>query len=60
MSRIRAKYKQAIELFDEKTGDIVRVIRFHNSMESEKFFKDFNAMRYPGYSWRHIDKGKRR
>lgn len=60
MGRVGTKYKQVIELFDEKTGEVVRVIRFRNPIEFNEFLKDFNAMRYPGYNWRYIDKGKRR
>ncbi|UCF12938.1 MAG: hypothetical protein JSW06_01440 [Thermoplasmatales archaeon] len=60
MGRVGTKYKEAIELFDEKTGDVVRVIRFRNSIAFDKFLKDFKAMRYPGYGWRHIDKRKKK
>jgi hypothetical protein len=28
MGRVGTKYRELIELFDEKTGDTVRVIRF--------------------------------
>ena len=59
MGRVGTKYKQSIELFDEKTGDVVRVIRFRNSITFDEFLKDFRAMRYPGYGWRYIDKGKK-
>ena len=58
MSRVGTKYMERIELFDEKTGDVVRVIRFRNSKAFDSFLKDFKAMRYPGYSWRHKDKKK--
>ena len=60
MRRVGTKYKEAIELFDEKTGEIVRVIRFRKSKEFDKFLKDFNAMSYPGYGWRYKDKGKKK
>ena len=60
MGRIRTKYKQAIELFDEKTGDVVRVIRFRNLIAFDKFLEDFKAMRCPCYGWRYIDKVKRK
>ena len=60
MSRIGTKYKEAIELFDEKTGEAVRVIRFRRSIEFDEFLKKFKAMRYPGYSWRYKDKGKKK
>ena len=58
MRRVGTKYKEAIELFDEKTGEAVRVIRFRKSIEFDKFLKDFKAMRYPGYGWRYGDKSK--
>ena len=57
---LERKYKVVIELFDEKTGDVVRVIRFRNSIAFDEFLKDFKAMRYPGYGWRYRDKGKKR
>jgi len=60
MGRIGTKYKVTIELFDEKTGDVVRAIRFRSSIAFEEFLKDFRAMRYPGYSWRYVDKGKKK
>ena len=60
MRRIRTKYKESIELFDEKTGDVVRVIRFRNFIAFDNFLKDFKAMRYPCYGWRYIDKGKKK
>jgi hypothetical protein len=60
MGRIGMKYREVIELFDEKTGEVVRVIRFRNSIAFYKFLEDFKAMRYPGYGWRRIDKGKKK
>jgi len=60
MSRIGTKYKEVIELFDEKTEEVVRVIRFRNSIEFNGFLKDFKAMRYPGYGWRYGNKGKKK
>jgi len=44
---------EKIELFDEKTGVVVRTIRFHNLISFDEFLKSFKAMRYPGYSWRY-------
>ncbi len=60
MSRVGTKYKEAIELFDEKTGEVVRLIRFKHPNEFNRFLEDFKAMRYPGYGWRYIDKGKKK
>ena len=54
MGRVGTKYKESIELFDKKTGNVVRVIRFRNSIAFDKFLKDYKAMRYPGYSWRYV------
>ena len=54
--RISTKYKILIELFDEKTGEVVRTIRFRNPIEFDKFLLGFKAMRYPGYGWRYRDK----
>ncbi len=47
-----------IELFNEKTGVVVRTIRFHNRISFDEFLKGFRAMRYPGYGWRYSIKGK--
>jgi hypothetical protein len=49
-----------IELFDEKTGEVVRKINFHNLISFDEFLKSFKAMRYPGYDWRYIDKVKKK
>ena len=58
MVRIGIKYKKVVELFNEKTGEVVRVIRFRNSIAFNDFLKAFKEMRYPGYDWRYKDKGK--
>ncbi len=50
----------AVELFAEKTGDIVRRIRFHNQKEFYEFLKGFKKMRYPGYGWRYKDRVKKK
>lgn len=50
------RHKIDIELFSEKTGEVIRVIHFKNQIEFEEFLVSFNDMRYPGYSWRHKDK----
>jgi hypothetical protein len=60
MGRVGTKYKKVIELFDEKTGDVVRVLRFRNSIAFDEFLKSFKAMSYPGYSWRYSDKKKKK
>jgi len=49
---------RTIELFAEKTGIVVRKIRFRNQIEFDKFLKGFRSMRYPGYNWRYLDKKK--
>jgi len=52
------KFKVRIELFDEKTNEIVRKIHFKNQRDFNKFIEDFTLMRYPGYRWRYVDKKK--
>ena len=47
------KYKRSIELFHEKTGEVVRKIHFRNSIAFDEFLKGFKSMRYPGYGWRY-------
>ena len=49
------KFRKSIELFNEKTNEIVRKIHFKQEKEFEKFIEDFNHMRYPGYAWRYVD-----
>lgn len=51
------KYR-AIELFAEKSGNVVRTMRFHNENEFDRFLESYKRMRYPGYCWRDVDKGK--
>ena len=60
MGLVRTKYKEVIELFDEKTGEVVRLTRFRNSSEFDEFLNSFRAMRYPGYGWRYKNKGKKK
>ena len=50
------RYKILIELFSERTGEVVRIKRFHNQAKFEEFLESFKAMRYPGYGWRYKDK----
>jgi len=54
------KYYKAIELFAEKTGDVVRIIRFRKQKEFSEFLKSYRRMRYPGYGWRYREKIKRK
>jgi len=49
------KYKTIIELFTEKTGDVIRVMRFRKLKDFNEFLKGFGEMRYPGYKWRYKD-----
>jgi len=60
MSRFRTKNKEVIELFNEKTGGVVRTICFRCPKEFDEFVKSFKEMRYPGYSWRYKDKGRKK
>ena len=60
MSRFRTKKKEVIELFDEKTGVVVRTISFRSPKEFDEFIKGFKEMRYPGYGWRYKDKGRKK
>ena len=54
------KPKEVIELFDEKTGKVVRVIRFKSRFDFDDFLEGFDAMRYPGYGWRYREKVKKK
>ena len=56
--RSEKKFREVIELFDEKTNEIVRKIHFKNQRDFNKFIEDFTLMRYPGYRWRYVDKKK--
>ena len=54
----KEKFRETIELFDEKTNEIVRKIHFKSSKDFDKFLEDFRLMRYPGYNWKIRDKKK--
>ncbi len=54
----KEKFREVIELFDEKTNEIIRKIHFKNPRDFNKFIDDFTLMRYPGYRWRYVDKKK--
>ena len=47
--------KKSIELIHEKSGDIVRVIRFKNTKDFDDFLYAYRSMRYPGYKWRYCN-----
>jgi len=55
----KEKFRETIELFNEKTNEIVRKIHFKNPKDFDKFLEDFRLMRYPGYGWRYVDKKKK-
>lgn len=52
---MRKKFKK-IELYVEKTGFVMRTLRFNNEKEFFNFLEGFKQMRYPGYSWRDVKK----
>jgi len=55
----KEKFRETIELFDEKTNEVVRKNLFKNPKDFNKFLEDFRLMRYPGYGWRYVDKKKK-
>jgi len=57
---VGSREKKVIELFDEHSGEVIRVIRFYDARSFEEFLTAFRAMRYPGYGWRYkaSDKSK--
>ncbi len=55
----KEKFREVIELFDEKTNEIVRKIHFKNQRDFNKFIEDFKLMRYPGYKWGYSEKRKK-
>ena len=57
---VRKRSYEVIELFDEKTGEVIRSIHFRKPSEFYEFLKGFRAMRYPGYGWRYKDKVKKK
>ena len=60
MTRFRTLNQKIIELFDEKTGSVIRTICCQSPKEFDEFIKGFNEMRYPGYGWRYRDKGQKK
>ena len=60
MSHARSKKKEVTELFDEKTGSVVRTITLRTPKEFNEFIKGFKEMRYPGYGWRYKEKERKK
>jgi hypothetical protein len=56
----KEKNRTSIELYHEKTGELVRVIRFKNPKEFDNFLCSYRLMRYPGYNWRYHKKIRRK
>ena len=56
----KEKFNKSIELFHEKTGELVRVIKFKNIKEFDYFLSGYRLMRYPGYDWRVHKKIRRK
>ena len=54
----KEKFNKSIELFHEKTGELVRVIRFKSTKEFDYFLSGYRLMRYPGYDWRLVERKK--
>lgn len=54
------KNKKSIELFDEKSGELIRIMRFKTPKEFEYFLYSYQLMRYPGYNWRYHTKIKKK
>ena len=50
---VNQKNKKSIELFHEKTGEVIRIIRFKKPKDFDYFIYSFKSMRYPGYNWRY-------
>jgi hypothetical protein len=50
------RFRKSVELFDEKSNDVVRKINFKSSKDFDQFLEDFSLMRYPGYDWEYVDK----
>lgn len=56
----KEKFNKSIELFHEKTGELVRVIKFKNIKDFDNFLSGYRLMRYPGYNWRDHKKNIRK
>jgi len=60
MRNNKNKYSASIELLNEKTGEVVRIIRFRNKTDFDYFLNSFKSMRYPGFQWRYLKKPQRK
>ena len=60
MGKNNNKFKKTIELVHEKSGGVIRIIRFKKSKDFDYFLYAFNSMRYPGYIWRYYKNNKRK
>ena len=57
---VNQKNKKSIELFHEKTGEVIRIIRFKKPKDFDYFIYSFKSMRYPGYNWRYCKNNGRK
>lgn len=60
MRNSKNKFNTSVELLNEKTGEVVRIIRFRNKTDFDYFLNSFKAMRYPGFDWRYLKKPTRK
>jgi hypothetical protein len=60
MRHSKKEHMEIIELFDEKTKEIIRTLRFKKTKDLEYFITSFRLMRYPGYGWRYQIREERR
>ena len=47
---VNHKIRKSIELFHEKSGEVIRTIRFKNPKDFNYFLYGFKSMRYPDYN----------
>jgi hypothetical protein len=60
MSRYRSMKKKIVELYDERSGKVIRTISFDTPKQFDAFLKDFQLMRYPGYQWRYKERATKK
>ena len=58
MGKNKKRFNKSVELFNEKSGEIVRVIQFKKSRDFDHFLYAFKSMRYPGYNWKYRKENK--